>query len=402
MGDVQFRHLPFCFLVSAIVSIPAQSATLLILPFHNNSSYEDVNWIGKSIAETLYTELGSRGQIVLDRPALAEGLRRLTLRPDAHFTKATIIKLGQTMGADYVIYGEYDIHLTAGETQLRKSEISVTSHLIDLRKFREGQEVSESGNLAELSRLEEHLSFMYASMLLPDAGYKPEQFVSPDKLIRLDAKESYVRGLISTNTEQKIKWFQQASSLNRAYASPAFELGKLYLQRKDYRQATDWLSKVPVGHPSYMEARFKLGLAAYGAGDYRAAATYFKDVSQTIPLSEVFNNLGAAESRLNQPAAIEDFRRATDGDPSDVSYSFNLGLALYKAARYDEAADHLKTALKEAPQDREADSLLERVEQRELYTLTNGRPPGVERIKENFDETAFKELKAMLQPSKQQ
>jgi len=398
---VRFWRLPFLLLLSSLGAFPAQSATLLILPFQNNSSYEDVNWIGKSIAETLYTELGSRGQIVLDRAALQEGFRRLTLRPDARFTKATIIKLGQTLGADYVIYGDYDIRLTAGETQLRKSDIAVTSHLIDLRKFREGQMVTESGNLAELSRMEEHLSFMYASTLQPEAGDKPEQFTTPDKLIRLDAKESYIRGLISTSTDQKIKWFEQASSLNRAYASPAFELGKLYLQRKNFRQASEWLLRVPAGHPSYLEARFKLGLAAYGAADYRTATNYFKEVSQTIPLSEVYNNLGAAENRLNEAAAIEDFRRAAEGDPADVTYSFNLALALYKAGRYDEATDRLKTTVERAPEDREADSLLARAEQREPYSTANGRPPGVERIKENFDETAFKELKAMLQPSKQ-
>ncbi len=236
---------------------------------------------------------------------------------------------------------------------------------------------------------------------MPEGGYKVEQFTTPDKLIRLDAKESYIRGLISTSTDQKIKWFEQASALNRAYASPAFELGKLYLQRKDFRQASEWLLRVPAGHPSYLEARFKLGLAAYGAADYKAAASYFKEVSQTIPLSEVYNNLGAAEDRLNQAAAIEDFRRAADADRADETYAFNLGLALYKAGRYDEATDRLKTAVERVPDDREANSLLARAEQREPYSAANGRPPGVERLKDDFDETTFKELKAMLQPSKQ-
>ena len=398
---MRFRRLPLLLLLATLSSLHAQSATLLILPFQNSSSYEDLNWIGRSIAETLYTELGSRGQIVLDRATVLEGFHRLALRADARFTKATIIKLGQTLGADYVIYGDYDIHLTAGEIKLRKSDIAVTSHIIDLRKFREAEVVSESGNLAELSRMEEHLSFVYCSTLMAEGGYKVEQFTTPDKLIRLDAKESYIRGLISTSTDQKIKWFEQASALNRAYASPAFELGKLYLQRKDFRQASEWLLRVPASHPSYLEARFKLGLAAYGATDYKAAASYFKEVSQTIPLNEVYNNLGAAEDRLNQPAAIEDFRRAADADRADETYAFNLGLALYKAGRYDEATDRLKTAVERVPDDREANSLLARAEQREPYSAANGRPPGVERLKDDFDETTFKELKAMLQPSKQ-
>ena len=90
---MRFRRLSLLLLLATLSSVQAQSATLLILPFQNNSSYEDLNWIGTSIAETLYTELGSRGQIVLDRATLLEGFHRLTLRADARFTEATIIKL---------------------------------------------------------------------------------------------------------------------------------------------------------------------------------------------------------------------------------------------------------------------------------------------------------------------
>src|SRR5258708_3094723 len=84
------------FTLAAMLSaaLPAQAATVLVLRFHNDSQYSDLNWVGESVAGTLLQEYGQAGQIVPDREARAEGMKRLGLRPDADFTKATLIRLG--------------------------------------------------------------------------------------------------------------------------------------------------------------------------------------------------------------------------------------------------------------------------------------------------------------------
>jgi tetratricopeptide (TPR) repeat protein len=403
MGSVQFWRFPFffvfivCFLFPG--TTPLTAATLVVLSLKNNSSYSGVNWVGESIAETLRSELNSAGQIAVSREETEEGMLRLSLRPGAPFTKATLIKLAQKLGAERVIYGSYDIHLPTGETELRKGAIEIISHSIDLGKARDGDEITESGNLSELSRLEEHLSFQYAVVLQP-GKWTAEQFVAPVKLIRLDAKESYIRGLLATGPEQKLKWLQQAVTLEPGYGSAAFELGKLYLTRKDFKPAQEWLGKVPATHPDYSGARFRMGLAAYEGADYRAAATYFREVSTTVPLSEVFNNLGSAESRLNQPGAVEDLKKAAEGDPNDQVYSYNLALALYKAGRYEEAAVPLAALAQRMPEDRELTVLRDRNEQKLPYNPMTSKGLGAERLKENFDETSFRMLRAMLGSSK--
>lgn len=402
MGGVKCLRLPLflLFLVAAASSSAATNvATLVVLPLQNNSAYLDVHWVGDSIAETLRGELNSAGQIVLSRDEVQEAMRRLSLKPGAPYTKATLIKLGQTLGADNIIYGGYDLHLPSGETQLKKGVIEISSHSIDLRKSRDGLGITETGNLTELSRLEEHLAYQYAAMLQPGI-WKAEQFVAPAKLIRLDAKESYVRGLLATNPEQKLKWLQQAVALEPGYARAQFELGKFYLNRKEFKLAQEWLGRVPPASPDYSAARFRMGLASFQAADYSAAATYFQEVSTKVPLSEVFNNLGAAESRLNQPASVENLKKAVEGDPNDPIYSYNLGLALYKSGRFDEAANALKTLAANAPYDHEGAVLRERVEQKTPYDAGNSRAVGAERLKENFDETAFRMLRAMLSPLK--
>lgn len=354
-----------------------------------------MNWVGESVAETVMSELAAANQIVLDRSARAEGVRRLNLREGADYTKATIFHLGQALDADYICFGSFTIGLTPGDAALKNSSIRISAQFIDLRKMHDGPELSEAGKLAELSRLEEHLAFESLRYLEPHGTAKLEDFLSPRKTVRLDAQESYVRGLLSGNKDQRQKWFAQAVALDSHFAGPAFELGKLALEQKQYPQALNWFRRITPQDPNYPEARFKMGLAAYAAGDYNGAASYFREVSTLYPLSEVYNDLAVAEAQLNMPAAPDDFRRALEGDPHSSAYLFNLGYLQLKAAAYADAAKKFDEVLQHSD-DAEARTLLDRANRRTAFGPGDKLP--VLRLKTSFDETAFRQLKAMLQP----
>jgi tetratricopeptide (TPR) repeat protein len=394
MGGLLPRALPsfFCLLglAGTLSAAAPRPVTIAVVPFHNRSQYPDLNWVGESAAETLMNEFRDVNEIVLDRDARAEGMRRLSLRPAADFTIATLIHLGQTLGADYVCYGSYDVDLPAGESELRNSSIRLTAMFLDLRNMHEGPEISEAGKLAELSRLEEHLAWQSLNYLVPAAHFDVNQFLAPSKLVRVDAEESYIRGLLSQNNEQRQKWLVQALAVDPKFTGPAFELGKLALSHNDYRQAIGWFEKIPPADPRYFEARFKMGLGAYGAGDYTAAAGYFTEVSKSFPLNEVYNNLGASEIELKSPAAVDDLKRAVDGDPNDSTYLFNLGLAQLQNKQFDAAAKRFQQVLDKDPDDFEAQTLLTHAQQQDPAAAR-------ERLKKNFQDTAFRQLKAVLQ-----
>jgi tetratricopeptide (TPR) repeat protein len=220
--------------------------------------------------------------------------------------------------------------------------------------------------------------------------------MAPAKLIRLDAEESYIRGLLSSNPEQQEKWFVQANKLDPQFSSPAFELGRLALRQNNYRQAISWLQRIPATDMRYGTARFKMGLAAFRAGDFGTANGYFHETSKQFPLSEVYNNIGAAENELNQPAAIEDFRRALEGDQNDSAYLFNLSLALLKNNQYEEATKNLRLLLTQYPDDTEARNLYNHATGGESIFAGSKAPPQ-ERLKEAFNETAYRQLKAALE-----
>ena len=323
-------------------------------------------------------------------------MRRLSLRSGADFTKATLIRLGQALNASYVCYGSYDLTLTQGESDLKNASLQVTAHIIDLTKMHNGPDASEAGKLTELSKLSEHLAWQSLKYLDPTSNQTVDQFLAPQKLIRLDALESYSRGLLSTSPDQQQRWFSQAVALDPHFSNPAFELGNLFYERKDYRQALVWLQRINSNDPRYAEARFKMGLAAYAAGDYTTSAGYFRDVAKNYPLGEVYNNLGAAENRLNLPVALDDFRKALDGDQNDTVYLFNMGAALLKSGNYVDATKKLEAVIDKNPADTEARSLLEHARRHENFAPV-GNSPGQDRLKKNFDPSAFRQLKAMVQ-----
>jgi tetratricopeptide (TPR) repeat protein len=245
----------------------------------------------------------------------------------------------------------------------------------------------------DLAALEARLSWEVLQALSPKTAPAEEEFLRGRPRVRLDALESYMRGLLAANPEQQHRFFMQAARLDAQYSQPCFQLGKSYWSKKDYRVAAGWLGRVRRGDPHYLEAQFFLGLCDYQMGDYTAAAKCFDTVAASVPLNEVYNDLGAAQTRSNLTAAIESFRKALEGDDTDLDYRFNLGYALWKAGQFPAAADSFRSLLERNPNDEEAAALLGHAERREP---PHAGSEGHERLKTNYEETAFRQLKAEL------
>jgi Flp pilus assembly protein TadD len=117
-------------------------------------------------------------------------------------------------------------------------------------------------------------------------------------------------------------------------------------------------------------------------------------VAAEVPLNEVFNDLGAAQLRTNRPEAIENFKKALEGDQADPDYWFNLGYAQWKAGQVADAAKSFREVLARVPDDSEARALLARCEKGDLPHT--GETLTAERIKRTFEETVYLQLQAEL------
>jgi len=384
-------------LLVGLVSEMLRAETVLVLPFFNHSRSTNLSWIGASIAETVEDSLASEGLLVLGRAERLEAYRRLSLRPGAELTHASIIKIGESLDASKVIYGDYEVLPAEGARDPSKGSLRITARVLDLKHTRQSARFGELGALEDLAALEFHLSWQALERINPKSALSEQEFVKARPPVRLDAVENYVRGLLAESPEQRHRFFTQAARLDEHYSQPCFELGKIYWEKKDYQLAAGWFERVARRDPHYLESQFFLGLCRFNSGDAAGAEQAFELVAASMPLNEVYNNLGAAQSRHNRSAAaIASFRRALEGDDADPDYHFNLGYARWRAGQYAAAVDSLRAAVARNPGDTEATALLGRALKQEGPRPGDPKTEARERLKAKYDEGAYRQLQAEL------
>jgi len=392
-----FRYVAAVALCAGIL----RADTVLVVPFFNHSRNSGLDWIGESIAEAVHDSLRSEGLLVLERDARLEGYRRLSLRPGAELTHASVIKLGQSLDASDVIYGSYEVIPPEAGQNAAKASLRITARILDLKRLRQGPEFSELGALEDVAALEARLSWQALTIISPQTAPSEQLFMSARPRIRLDAAESYVRGLLATTAEQRHRFFTQAARLDEHFSQPCFQLGKASWASKDYQVAAGWLARVDRSDPHYMEAQFLLGLCRYYSGDFAGAEQAFQQVATAVPLNEVFNDLGAAQARRNNTAAaIASFQKAVEGDDSDPDYHFNLGYTFWRAGRFTEAITSFRATLARNTNDSEATILLGRALKQDGPRPGESRFEARERIKTDYEETAYRQLQAELKSKK--
>jgi len=312
------QRLPF-FVLGLLLcgNTVAQADTVLVIPFFNQSTSQNIDWIGEAIAETIRESLASQGVLVLSRDDRLEAYRRLSIRPNAVLTRASIIKLGEALDASQVIYGHYEI-AGAGASQSEvaaRDSLHMGARILDLKHTRQSPEFEEIGALEDLASLETHLAWRCLNSLAPKSAPSEQEFRRDRPPVRLDAMENYIRGLLATSLEQKHRLFTQAVRLAPRFSEPSFQLAKIAWDKKDYSLASGWLEKVNRTDSHFFEAMFLLGLCRYYTADFAGAEKNLEIVAAAVPLNEVLNDLGAAQLRLRSPSAVDNFRRASRGIP---------------------------------------------------------------------------------------
>src|ERR1035438_3262557 len=242
--------------------------TALVLSFFNHATSANLDWVGESIAQSVRDSLASEGILVLDREDRLEAYRRLSLRPGAELTHASILKIGESLDASQVVYGYYELLPAEPGNVQSKGSLRITARILDLKHTRQGGVYSELGALEDLGSLATHLGWQTLEWLNPQGAPGEREFMNARPAVRLDAVESYVRGLLSTPPEQPHRYFTQAARLDEHYSQPCFQLGKSFWEKKDYKVAAGWLARVARSDPHYLEAQFFLGLSRFANGDF--------------------------------------------------------------------------------------------------------------------------------------
>jgi tetratricopeptide (TPR) repeat protein len=365
---------------------------VLVLPFDNRSGQSNLNWIGDSFPYTLDQRLTSAGFLTIGRDDRQYALDHLGLPPGFRPSRATTIRIAQTLDADFVVVGSFNV---------QDSTITVQAQVLEVNQLRMSQPLAGSGDLPHLFDVENAIAWKVAQRMDPHFAIAEQTFLAAAGGVKLSSFEDYIRGTSAPTSDERLKRLQAAVAETPDYTAALLALGKEQYAALQYEAAAATLAKVPSTDRVSLEAGFYRGLARFNIAKYAEAQTAFAFVASRLPLPEVVNDEGVALSRQNKDAAPL-FQQVIAADPNDADYHFNLAVALLARSDIAGATREVQAALALHSDDPEATELLTRLESTHGSTANlkaiigaGGFDPTT-RIRRTWSESSFRQVAFQL------
>jgi len=332
---------------------PPQEGIFLVFPFANAGTTPRLDWIGEGLEELTIQRLSAAGQQVYSHAGRLNEMDLYGLPSSAKLSRATMLHIAQELDADYVIFGSFTSdgqNLTVEARLLRISPVALLPV------------VSETGSLASLMELHNRLVWDLLRTADPNFSVSLRDFSALQRPLSLAAFEQYIRGLLANDDDSRLHALKEAARLEPDWPDPAFAIAELYFQRNDCNSALPWFSKVPSSHAQSVEAIFAVGVCRLRQGQPERAEEVFATLQEDLhrnlvsgaDLPEILNNLGIARARQeNLPAAFTVISRASDIDPDQDDYPFNLGLLALQQKDYARAETYFAEAVRREPENAE-------------------------------------------------
>lgn len=391
---MRFLSLKLVFaLVLATLALPQLSLAqaqnpaadvVMVLPFENTSNRAEYNWVGESFADALAGLLNKPGLIVVSSDERELAYQRLRLPETVIPSRATAIKLARQAKATMIVVGNYSVTppATAPNSDKQPSDayVQVTSRVIKVNEGRTLGEVMDGGwatrqfdyggALTTLQDIHGRLAYQILYQRDKALPYSQNQIVQEATKIPQKAFEAYVKAVqLDLRAELRTNYLKNAlhyyaEALGGAvYPQAAFELGRSYMSLGNWKEATEYFSRIQKKEPHYAEAAFYASLGYTKLGDYGRALATIVPLSSDLPLIGVYNNAGAvavqaarenkndAERKRLLAQATEFLQKASESAPGDQMVHFNYGYALFLQGKYNEAAEHFRPVITENQRD---------------------------------------------------
>jgi tetratricopeptide (TPR) repeat protein/TolB-like protein len=338
----------------------AQPGIYLVFPFENAGASPRLDWLGEGLEELTIQSLSASGQQVYSHAGRAAEMERNGLPLSAKLSRASMLRVAQDLDSDFVVFGSFT---SDGKTLTIESRVLRTDPLMLLPPVR------ESGTLDSLMEMQSKVVWRLLSE--NDKSYRPTlaEFSKAQHRLRLDAFEHYIRGLLATEDEPRLRELREASRLEPAWPDPYFALAETYFARNDCGTALSYLAHVPPAHDRYLEALFSTGVCRLQMNQPERAEEVFVSLQGALgredkndaqaggsgaDLPEILNNLAIARARQGKTAAAQaDLRRATELDPDEDDYPFNLGLLAMQSGDFVAAVAAFREASERKPENPE-------------------------------------------------
>lgn len=342
----------------ARTSQASQQGIYLVFPFESVGTSPRFDWLSEGLEELTIQSLSAAGEQVYSHEGRTAELDRSGLPPNAKLSRASMLRIAQNLDADYVVLGKFT---SDGQN------LSMEAQILRVNPTRLLPVVRETGPLNSLIYLHLHLIWRLLSGNEHAYSGSLQEFSKNQRPLRLDAFEHFVRGLMATDDDARLRDLREAARLEPDWPDPDYAIGDAYYAQRDCDSALTWFAKVPKSNERYMEAVFATGVCRLLLNQADKAEEVFTSLQGALrnsmvsgaDLPEVLNNLALASARQgNTAAAVADLRRATQLDPDEDDYPFNLGLLALDKNDYAGAADFFREASGRQPDKAENRAML--------------------------------------------
>ena len=367
----------FCAGVPTSMAQNPAADVIMILPFENTSNRPEYNWVGESFADALAELLNKPGLIVVSSDERELAYQQLHLPETVIPSRATAIKLARQAKATMIVIGSYSVippPSLEAKSNHKEGYVQVTARVIKVNEGRTLGEVLDGAWAtrqfdygAPLTTLQDiHGRLAYQILYQRDKAlpYSQNQIVQEATKIPQKAFEAYVKAVqlplnepLRENYLKNAIRFYSDSSSGAVYPQASFELGRTYMTRGNWKEATEYFSRLQKKDPHYAEAAFYASLGYTKLADYSRALATIVPLSSDLPLIGVYNNAGAiavqaARENKNEverkrllSQGITFLARAAESAPEDPMVHFNYAYALFLSGKFDEAAEQLRPVI---------------------------------------------------------
>jgi len=335
-----------------------QQGIYLVFPFENASASPRLDWLSEGLEELTIQRLSAAREQVYSHEGRVVELERSGLPRSSKLSRATMLHVAEDLDADFVIFGKFSANGTS---------LTIESQILKVNPARMQLALRETGTLDSLMDLHARLIWRMLSANDRNYGLSLAQFTKLQRPLRLDAFEHYIRGLLASEDDARLRELREAARLEPEWPEPDFALGEVYFARRDCDSALPWYARVPKTHDRFVEAVFSTAVCQLLLGHPDHAEELFTSLQETLKnnrvfgadLPEILNDLAIARARQGKTAPAQiDFRRATDLDPGEDDYPFNLGLLALQTNDPGAAAGYFGEASEREPDNAEDRALL--------------------------------------------
>jgi tetratricopeptide (TPR) repeat protein len=328
-----------CGAAQAQVSTTARPA-VIVVPFNSEERDARGYWLREASAVILTDDLVSLGIGVMSREDRLRAFDSLRVPAAARLSHATVIRVGQIVGAMRVIVGSSAI---AGDT------LTIRARSILLDNGQLSPEVVETGPLANMFDVYERVARRIAEGL--PRGTETRPMSHPP----IAAFEPYIKGLLAEAPAMKLSFLRETLRLSPTLARARIAIWEVYNELGEHQNALTTIRQVPTTDAAAREAAFLASVSLVQLARYQDAFDALTALNRAAVDGSVLNNLGIVQLRRPPGAtgrrAVAYFTDAVAIERADSDLLFNLGYAHWLNRDLPNAIQSLREAVRRRPAD---------------------------------------------------